>query len=77
MGAMATPPMIAQIRYDTPDFEVLRAGTHVRCAVSGELIPLDSLLYWSVEYQEAYRSAVEAGAAAKAGGAAKLTAAAN
>jgi hypothetical protein len=28
----------------------------VRCAVTGEAIPLDQLKYWSVERQEAYVS---------------------
>jgi hypothetical protein len=28
----------------------------VRCAVTGEPIPLDQLKYWSVERQEAYAS---------------------
>jgi hypothetical protein len=29
----------------------------VRCAVTGDAIPLDELRYWSVARQEAYRSA--------------------
>ena len=44
----------AKLRYDTPDFQVVRAGSYVRCAVTGEAIPLDLLKYWSVERQEAY-----------------------
>ena len=44
----------AKLRYGTPDFQVIRAGSYVRCAVTGEPIPLDLLRYWSVERQEAY-----------------------
>lgn len=44
----------AVLRYATPDFQVLRAGSYVRCAVTGEAIPLDLLRYWSVARQEAY-----------------------
>ena len=44
----------AKLRYGTPDFQVVRPGAYVRCAVTGEAIPLDLLRYWSVERQEAY-----------------------
>lgn len=44
----------AVLRYDTPDVVVLRAGAFVRCAITGEAIPLDLLKYWSVERQEPY-----------------------
>ncbi len=44
----------AVLRYDTPDFEVVRPGSYVLCAVSGRRIPLDALRYWSPELQEAY-----------------------
>ncbi|WP_198598425.1 DUF2093 domain-containing protein [Mangrovicella endophytica] len=44
----------AKLRYGTPDFEVIRPGAYVRCAVTGEAIPLDLLKYWSVERQEPY-----------------------
>lgn len=47
----------AVVRYDTPDFHVLRPGDFVRCAVSGKPILLDRLHYWSVELQEAYANA--------------------
>ena len=36
---------------------VVRPGAFVRCAVTGESIPLDELKYWSVERQEAYLNA--------------------
>lgn len=62
----------AQIHYDTPEFDILRPGSYVLCAVSGQQIPLDELKYWSAELQEAYRGAEEATAAMLAGGARNL-----
>ena len=47
----------ARIRYLDGDFQVLTPGAFVRCAVTGESIPLDELRYWSVARQEAYASA--------------------
>jgi hypothetical protein len=47
----------AQVRYLAGEFQVLSPGDFVRCAVSGEEIPLTELRYWSVEEQEAYASA--------------------
>lgn len=47
----------ARVRYLDGDFQVLSPGTYVRCAVTGETIPLDELKYWSVARQEAYRDA--------------------
>jgi hypothetical protein len=47
----------ARVRYGDGDFTVLSAGDFVRCAVTGEAIPLPNLKYWSVERQEAYASA--------------------
>lgn len=58
----------AVLRYDAADFDVLQRGTYVLCAVSGERIALEELKYWSIEFQEAYRGADEATAAALAGG---------
>jgi hypothetical protein len=51
---------IALVRYGDAQFTVLRQGRYVRCAVSGALILLENLRYWSVDLQEAYRSAEEA-----------------
>lgn len=62
----------AQLIYHVSDFEIVKRGNYVLCAVSGERIPLDALTYWSSEYQEAYRSAIEATAAKLAGGAARM-----
>jgi hypothetical protein len=47
-------------RFGDNDFTVLSPGNFVRCAVSGERIPLDELRYWSVDLQEAYRGPEEA-----------------
>ena len=53
----------AVVRYAPGKVRVLRSGSFVRCAVSGEAIPLEDLRYWSVERQEAYASAAAALAA--------------
>ncbi len=50
----------AQLRYLDADFDVMRPGSFVRCAVTGEAIPLKSLRYWSVDLQEAYKDAAAA-----------------
>jgi hypothetical protein len=47
----------ARIRYLDGDFQVTSPGAFVRCAVTGEAIPLDELKYWSVARQEPYVSA--------------------
>lgn len=47
----------ARIRYLDGDFQVITPGAFVRCAVTGETIPLDELKYWSVARQEAYVNA--------------------
>ncbi|MEM6857181.1 MAG: DUF2093 domain-containing protein [Pseudomonadota bacterium] len=47
----------AKLFYGPSTFRVLRPGQHVLCAVSGEVIPLEELRYWSAELQEAYASA--------------------
>ncbi|MCB1437567.1 MAG: DUF2093 domain-containing protein [Rhodobiaceae bacterium] len=44
----------ARLRYGDGDFEILTPGTFVRCAVSGQPIPLDELRYWSIPLQEPY-----------------------
>lgn len=50
----------AVVRYDDNEITILKQGLFVRCAVSGERIPLDELRYWSVDLQEAYRGPQEA-----------------
>ncbi|WEX08419.1 DUF2093 domain-containing protein [Chelativorans sp. AA-79] len=47
----------ARIRYLDGDFQVLTPGAFVRCAVTGEAIPLEELKYWSVARQEPYMNA--------------------
>ena len=47
----------ARIRYLDGDFQVVQPGAFVRCAVTGETIPLDELKYWSVARQEPYLNA--------------------
>jgi hypothetical protein len=51
-----TPPMSgeAEVKYLDGDFRVVRPGAYVRCAVTGQAIPLEELKYWSVDLQEAY-----------------------
>lgn len=44
----------AELLYGAADYEVIRKGSFVRCAVTGVPIPLDDLKYWSAELQEAY-----------------------
>lgn len=44
----------AMLFYQANGFRVLSPGNHVLCAVSGEVIALEALRYWSVEHQEAY-----------------------
>ena len=51
---------LAKLKYGSNSFEVLEDGNYVICAISGKKIPLDKLLYWNVELQEAYFSSKEA-----------------
>jgi hypothetical protein len=48
------PAAEAEIEYRDGDYRVRRPGAFVRCAVTGEPIPLDELRYWNVDLQEAY-----------------------
>lgn len=47
----------AKVRFLDGEFEVVSPGDFVRCAVSGQVISLPDLRYWSVDSQEAYASA--------------------
>ena len=47
----------ARLHYGDGNFRMLAQGDFVRCAVTGAVIPLDELRYWSVERQEAYADA--------------------
>lgn len=44
----------AQLIYEGGEYHVVKNGSYVRCAVTGQNIPLDALRYWSVERQEPY-----------------------
>jgi hypothetical protein len=44
----------AKVEFLDGDFRIVRPGAYVRCAVTGEPIPLEELRYWSVDRQEAY-----------------------
>ena len=46
----------AVVEYLDSNLRVIKPGSYVRCAVTGERIPLDQLKYWSVERQEPYAS---------------------
>lgn len=54
---MSSSDKAAKLHYGPSTFRVLRPGQHVFCAVSGEVIPLEELRYWSAEHQEAYATA--------------------
>ena len=47
----------ARVHYMAGTFRLLSDGDHVRCAVTGAVIPLDELRYWSVERQQPYADA--------------------
>lgn len=46
----------AELEYLDGEYRVVRPGSYVLCAVTGARIPLESLRYWSVDFQEAYAS---------------------
>ena len=46
----------AKIEFVDGEYRIIRPGAFVRCAVTGEPIPLEELRYWSVDRQEAYSS---------------------
>jgi hypothetical protein len=49
----------AKLRYLDHEYEVIKPGDFVRCAVSGDPIRIENLRYWSVEKQVAFKSAKE------------------
>lgn len=51
---MAGGGRAARLHYLAGTFRVLADGDHVRCAVTGAIIPLEALRYWSIERQEPY-----------------------
>lgn len=59
----------AKVRYLDADFQIIREGDFVRCAVTGAAIRLNDLRYWNVQLQRPYGSAETAfGERLKAGG---------
>lgn len=59
MTLTSTGGAAATLHFGDGEFAVLRPGDHVVCAVSGRLIPLAALRYWSAERQEAYAGPAE------------------
>jgi len=51
------PDGLAELEYLDGEYRVARPGSFVVCAVTGVVIPLDALRYWSVDLQEPYASA--------------------
>jgi len=49
----------AVLKYGPNTFDVIEDGDHVICAISKKIIPLESLNYWNVEFQEPYYSPYE------------------
>ncbi len=47
----------ARVKYMAGEYQVLAPGDFVVCAVTGRMIPLPELRYWSVELQEPYATA--------------------
>lgn len=48
---------VAKLHYLDGNFRLLSDGDHVVCAVTGVMIPIDELRYWSVARQEPYADA--------------------
>lgn len=48
----------AILEYGDSDFIILKPGAFVKCAVSGDPIPLTELRYWNVDEQEAYKDSL-------------------
>tara|TARA_Y100000590_G_scaffold398477_1_gene480911 strand:- start:5734 stop:5934 length:201 start_codon:yes stop_codon:yes gene_type:complete len=46
----------AKLKFYQNNFEVIKEGDYVVCAVSGKNIPINELTYWNVDLQEAYYS---------------------
>ena len=50
----------AIVEFGDAEFQILKPGAFVRCAVTGARIPLTALRYWNVDKQEAYADAIAA-----------------
>ena len=44
----------AKLEYLDGDLRIVTPGAFVRCAVTGDPIPVDDLRYWNVDLQEPY-----------------------
>ena len=44
----------ATLHYNSGDFDILKHGSYVVCAVTGKKIMLEELRYWNADLQEAY-----------------------
>ena len=51
---------LAKIKYLPNNFEIIKDGDYVICAVSQKKILIENLNYWNVDQQEAYYSYKEA-----------------
>ena len=47
----------AKLKYLDAEFQVLREGDYVRCAVTGDPIRVENLRYWNVGRQVPFKSA--------------------
>tara|TARA_Y100000590_G_scaffold470400_1_gene664540 strand:- start:5430 stop:5651 length:222 start_codon:yes stop_codon:yes gene_type:complete len=47
---------LAILKYKHGEFDVLKDGSFVYCAITGNKINIDDLKYWNVDKQEAYDS---------------------
>ena len=50
-------PREAKLKYLDAEFQVLREGDFVRCAVTGDPIRVENLRYWNVGRQVPFKSA--------------------
>ena len=55
-----SPQREAKLKFLGGEFQIIREGEFVRCAISGIAIRIDDLRYWNVDKQVAYKSALEA-----------------
>jgi len=47
----------AVVHYGSSDFTIIESGGYVKCAVTGDKIPIEHLRYWNADKQEAYKDA--------------------
>ena len=51
---------LAKLKYLPNNFEIIENGDYVVCAISGNKILIENLIYWNVDEQEPYYSYIEA-----------------